>query len=156
MRGPVDSATRQPTIRLARVADAPAIHAVLLSARKDIPLADDFEDEVHLQWVRTQCRRRRALLAERDGVPAGVLVMRANEIFYLAVAPGFKRQGVGRALLGQALAYVKRHRWRGATARVRLDNVPIIRLLTTFGFVPHNVLAALRPGWAVYAWGDVR
>ncbi|MFZ3006042.1 MAG: GNAT family N-acetyltransferase [Phenylobacterium sp.] len=143
-------------IRLARVADAIAVHDVLLAARDEIPLAENFEDDAHLFWVRNECRRKRVRLAEQDGAIAGVLVMRANEIFYLAIAPAFRRQGVGRALLQAALAYVQRRRWRGATARVRPDNVPIVKLLTEFGFAPHRVLAALRPGWAVYSWGEVR
>ncbi len=143
-------------IRRARVADAPAAHAILLAAKNEIPLSDNFADEAHQRWVRDECRQQHVWLDERDGVCAGVMVIQVSEIFYLAIDPAFRRQGVGRALVAHALAYMQRRRYGGATARVREANTPIIALLASFGFASHPILVASRPGWIVYAWGDAR
>ncbi|WP_421738912.1 GNAT family N-acetyltransferase [Caulobacter sp.] len=142
-------------IRRALVADALAVHTVLLAAKNDIPLKENFADAAHQDWVRGQCRQKNVWLDDRAGDIAGVMVMRANEIFYLVVATRFRRQGVGRALIRHALDYIRRKRWRGAKARIRTANAPIVRLLASEGFRPHPILAASEPGWEVYTWGDV-
>jgi hypothetical protein len=38
-------------IRLARVAEARSFHAALLTGSADIPLAKNFADEAHQDWV---------------------------------------------------------------------------------------------------------
>ena len=52
-----------------------------------------------------------ALVAERDGAPAGFILARQAadeaEILPLAVAPGARRQGLGRELVGQAALRAK-------------------------------------------------
>ncbi len=45
-------------IRLAKVTDAGAVHAILLAAKTSIPLADNFGDEGHKSWVREECRKK--------------------------------------------------------------------------------------------------
>ena len=81
--------------------------------------------------------------------------MSEYEIFYLVTAPGFRRVGVGRALIRHAISHIlKRYPDGGVIAKARLGNSRIIELLTTEGFRPHKILTS-QPGWQVYFVGNV-
>lgn len=147
------TANGSTTIRRAQVADAPSVHAILLAARHEIPLAENFADQAHQDWVRGQCRRRNVWVADRGGAIAGVMVLAVNEIFYLAVSQPGRRQGIGRVLVQFALAYIKRRRWGGAKAKTREGNAAVISLLLSLGFKPAPDLVAA-PGWQVFSWGS--
>jgi GNAT superfamily N-acetyltransferase len=114
-------------IRRAKVEDAKAVHAVLLTARDDIPL--NFADDKHKRWVRDECRQRRVWILECEGAPAGVMVMAVDEIFYLVTTPTHRRAGVAQALIEDAKARVWKKYREPAYGRVRLENLPIVRLL---------------------------
>src|SRR5665213_1646415 len=143
-------------IRRALVADADAVHAVLLAAKDEIPLTCNFETDKYRAWVRDQCKKREVWLATIDDKVAGVMVMRVYEIFYLVTAPDFQRAGVGRALVRHAIGSIlKRYPGGGVIAKARPENSPIIALLTGEGFRPHQILTA-QPGWPVYFVGKIR
>jgi ribosomal-protein-alanine N-acetyltransferase len=84
------------TVRTATEADLPAISEIQASA----PEASQWNPRDYLAY---ECR-----VAERDSLVLGFLVVRAIaerewEILNLAVAPGVRRQGVGRQLLSDVL-----------------------------------------------------
>jgi ribosomal protein S18 acetylase RimI-like enzyme len=114
------------TIRRALVADAPTAHAVLLSAKEAIPLADNFADDRHKECVRERCGKKKVWLAEMGGEVAGVMVIAVDEIFYLVTAPTHLRKGVARALLRRAVQIIQRRYGRRSrvTAKVREDRLP--------------------------------
>lgn len=147
--------TGLPMIRYARVRDAAAVHAVLLTAKDDIPLAANFADQAHQNWVRDECKNRRVWIDERAGEVSGVLVMRVAEMFYLVTAPSFRNRVVGDGLIDHAIEMVKHRYSCGVTARVREENRQIVSLLRKKRFYVHPVLVASQPGWVVYALGNV-
>lgn len=142
-------------IRRARVHDADAVHAVLLSGKNDIPLTEKFDSQPYREWVRGECRRQSVWIAERNGAIAGVMVMAVAEIFYLVTAPTHRRCGVAQKLIRHAVIEIERRYERGVTAKVREANFPIIEVLRSEGFTPHPILTA-EPGWNVYSLGKVR
>ncbi len=143
-------------IRRGRVKDAPVVHAILLAAADDIPLAANFADQAHNDWVRGECRQRHVWLDERDGGVAGVMVMRVTEIFYLVTASEFRGQGVASSLIDHAISDVQRCYRVGVTAKVREKNIPIVRLLLKKGFYRHPILQSAFPNWTIFAFGNVR
>ncbi|WP_322797851.1 GNAT family N-acetyltransferase [Thermoflexus sp.] len=53
----------------------------------------------------------------------------------VAVAPGFRGRGIGRALVSACLEYARAHGARWAALQVRADNTPALRLYRSLGFV---------------------
>ena len=138
-----------PVIRRAKVKDAKAVHAVLWAAHEEIPLSPDFVDDAYKKWVRDECRDRRIWIFECDGETAGVTVMSVCEIFYLVTSPGHRKRGIARALVEDAKARVWKKYRATALGRVRLENLPVVRLLEKLDFVvDHDMIT--RPGWVVY------
>jgi N-acetylglutamate synthase-like GNAT family acetyltransferase len=136
-------------IRRAKVKDAEAVHAVLRTARGEIPLSRDFAGDAYKKWVRNECRYRRVWIFERDGEIAGFVVMSACEIFYLVTCPGQRKRGVAQALVEDAKARVWKKYRATALGRVGLENVPVVRLLEKLDFVvDHDMVTS--PGWVVY------
>jgi len=154
---------RALTIRRALVADALNVHATLLTAKDDIPLRCPFDSDIYRQWVRNQCRKRAVWVAEIGGSLAGVVVIDEVKIFYLVTVMAYRRRGVGRALVRQAVEMIQCRRHSGATVEVWKQNLPIIELLVGEGFrphpeqpnKPHPLLADHVPSWIVYIVGDV-
>lgn len=142
-------------IRRAKVQDAEAVHAVLLTARDDIPLSPNFADDKYKKWVRDECRRRSAWILERDGTVAGVMVMAVDEIFYLVTLPAHRKTGVAQALVEDAKARVSKRYRVPARARVRLGNLPVVRLLEKLDFVVDYDMVT-RPGWVCYRANQAR
>jgi GNAT superfamily N-acetyltransferase len=140
-------------IRRALVADALAVHGVLLAAKDEIPLTN-FDTDKYRQWVRDRCRKKEVWIANMGGALAGVMVLAVNEIYYLATLHAFRKRGVGRALVHHAIERVE-HRYRGGVkAKVKDGNAVMLAFLKNEGFSPHPHLIAL-PGWTVYFVGDV-
>ncbi len=57
----------------------------------------------------------------------------------LGVTPGMRRTGIGRQLVGRAVAAAAGRGYRAVDARVFVDNPPTIALLLDSGFVPVNL-----------------
>jgi ribosomal-protein-alanine N-acetyltransferase len=112
-------------IRAATEHDLPAISEIQASA----PEASHWNTRDYLAY---DCR-----VAERDNLVLGFLVARAVaerdwEILNLAVAPGARRQGIGRQLLSDAL---ERHAGE-CFLEVRQSNETALRFYEQLGFKP--------------------
>ena len=101
------------------------------------------------QWVemfrRTLGRFSIVLVAERDGVLLGFILarikysppylggVRVGELKDMWVEPEARGLGVGRELLGRAIAWCREQRVHSIEAQVLDGNEPILKLLATFG-----------------------
>jgi ribosomal-protein-alanine N-acetyltransferase len=115
------------TVRTATEADLSAISEIQASA----PEASQWNPRDYLAY---ECR-----VAERDSLVLGFLVVRAVaqdewEILNLAVAPGVRRQGVGRQLLSDVL---ERHTGE-CFLEVRESNESARRFYEQLGFKTVN------------------
>lgn len=72
----------------------------------------------------------------RRGVATGSLLPwgRQAEISSVAVLPGYRRQGCGRALLSHLIGEATRARYPSVELTCALDNLPALRLYTGMGF----------------------
>jgi len=88
-------------------------------------------------------------VAEADGAVVGYVVgdtvdaggARIGHIKDLAVAPEYRRRGVGRTLLSRALVALASSGTRRAKLEVRETNAAARSLYESFGFEPHHVLS---------------
>lgn len=120
-----------------RAADARDIDAV------DAVMAHAFDPAYGEAWTRNQCLGVLALagvgliLAELDDEPAGFAMTRRiadeSELLLLAVAPPFRRRGVGATLLRAAVAEARGGGCVKLHLEVRAGN-PAARLYTGHGF----------------------
>jgi GNAT superfamily N-acetyltransferase len=124
--------------------EAPAIHALLWTAREDIPLRDTFNSRDNAEWVRSECRYKRFWVIEIDGEIAGVMRLAGNEFFYLVTADAYRRQGVATALI----AYAKK-RYPALTAKTQATNQRTLALLEREGFL---FMWPDVKGWQHYEW----
>lgn len=76
-----------------------------------------------------------------EGVAAGMLVMYANDlktcsahIPMIAVSPGYRRRGVGNALISRALARARSHKMHAVNLEVLPNNSSALSLYRRFGF----------------------
>jgi len=74
----------------------------------------------------------------------GILVIKVNsvtgfEIFGVGVFPGLKRQGIGRELLNHAVDIAEELGFKDINAMVFADNVAMLRLLLSLGFIPTSM-----------------
>jgi streptothricin acetyltransferase len=75
-----------------------------------------------------------------DGKFAGLIKLISwwNRFAYieeLVVNPEFRRQGVGRALMGRAIEWAKARHFPGIMLETQNDNVPACKLYESCGFV---------------------
>ena len=126
-------------IRQAGAADIKAICEVLRSS----PEAG--------QWSETTagrlCETGSVLMGEIDGQIAGFIVARAVgpewEIENIAVAPDFRRQGIGRQLVAAVIAQARQEDAAAIYLEVRESNTAARGLYSSFGFVE----SARRPAY---------
>ena len=79
--------------KLARVADAAAIHALLWSEREAIPLKDRFNTEETRDWIRQHCKMRHFWVMKREDVIVAAMLLKPAEIMYLITDARFRREG---------------------------------------------------------------
>ena len=79
--------------KLARVADAAAIHALLWSDREAIPLKDRFNTEETRDWIRQHCKMRRFWVVKREDVIVAAMLLKPAGIMYLITDARFRREG---------------------------------------------------------------
>jgi ribosomal-protein-alanine N-acetyltransferase len=91
----------------------------------------------------------------REGPVSGFLAAtrsgRVLEISGLAVAPDLRRRGVGRALLGAAVAHARAARWRAVALQVSTANTAALALYDAAGFAR---VRRLRRFYARWRFGD--
>lgn len=132
-------AERYP-IRSATAADVPALVAIERACFSDPWTPAGIEETV-------QYETSRAFVAEFRGATVGYVMARVSgeeaEILNLAVLPGYRRRGIARCLLAEALAAVATAGVREAYLEVRQSNQEALALYQAHGFRP----VALRPGY---------
>ncbi len=112
--------------------DLDAVHRIereSLSSGGHSCVADQLEQPFTHAWVARDIGSR---------APRGFIVtwLVADELHVLDVAtdPQFRRQGVGRALMNEALHFAHAHAVRLMLLEVRRHNRPAVRLYRTLGF----------------------
>lgn len=132
-------AERYP-IRSAIAADVPALVAIERACFSDPWSAAGIEETI-------QYETNRAFVAEFRGATVGYIMARVSgeeaEILNLAVLPGYRRRGIARCLLEEALAAVVTAGVREAYLEVRQSNQEALALYRAHGFRP----VALRPDY---------
>lgn len=87
-----------------------------------------------------ECGKGIFLVAEQDETVVGYVgcqvVLDEGYLTNVAVAPEYRRQGVGRALVTQLLTEAKQQRLAFVTLEVRASNVAAIALYQQLGFEP--------------------
>jgi ribosomal-protein-alanine N-acetyltransferase len=95
-------------------------------------------DAASLDGIRTATPHRRSRMIATRGALAGFAISgRAGTRGYLqriAVDPAEQRQGLGRALVADALTWMRRHRVETALVNTAADNLAATTLYESFGF----------------------
>ena len=78
------------------------------------------------------------LVAEINGVVAGYVgsqtVLDASDMMNLAVAPDFRRKGIGQALVNALVEHLQKNNVIALLLEVRVSNAPAIALYESLGF----------------------
>lgn len=130
-------------IRIAGLADAAAITALLWAARAAIPLNEELDQPEFAFWHEQHCRGGNyRVIDDAEGLLGAMLLLR-EAIYYLVVAERGRRQGVGSALIRQA-----QRTFRRLEVKVSPANAGMQRLLAAHGF------DRLGPngGWVDFLW----
>jgi ribosomal-protein-alanine N-acetyltransferase len=126
-------------IRSAVPADAAGLVAIERRAFSDPWSEASFRDALTSPWSF-------GLVAETRRVPAGYLIGRevagSGEVLNLAVAPEFRRRGIGGALLEAGLAALRRRKVDEVFLEVRESNISAQALYVGHGFRPVGQRAA--------------
>ena len=96
----------------------------------------------HAPWstdmLREELGKGIFLVAEQDGAAVGYVgcqtVLDEGYITNVAVSPGCRRQGIGRALIGALVSCAKAQRLAFVTLEARASNMPAIALYENAGF----------------------
>jgi ribosomal protein S18 acetylase RimI-like enzyme len=132
--------------RLATSADVRRIVALLRSVGEDMPIQQDFRSAAYLDRMLDDCRKRRYWIVDVRGDLAGVMMLRAPEIFYIAVGRPHRRLGVARSLIVDT-----QRRRRFLSAMSRADNRAVLALLGNQGFKRES-FAAGTEAWVAHSW----
>lgn len=126
-------------IRSAVPADAAGLVAIERRAFGDPWSEASFREALTSPWSF-------GLVAETRRVPAGYLIGRevagSGEVLNLAVAPEFRRRGIGGALLEAGLAALRRRKVEEVFLEVRESNISAQALYVGHGFRPVGQRAA--------------
>lgn len=127
-------------IRPAHSADVPALVALELACFSDPWTAAGIRETIQYETART-------FVAESRGRTVGYVMARISgeegEILNLAVLPGYRRKGIARSLLTEALASIAVAGVTEAFLEVRQSNGQAIALYQAQGFRP----VGLRPDY---------
>lgn len=139
-------------VRSATSRDIEAVAAIATEAfgdysghyQADRRIPRDLADSGYVDWAIRSCRSRQAaeevLVAEREGGVAGFVAVRrisdAADVALLATAAAARGQGVGRALMGEALRWTGRQNLPRLTFSTQLNNLRSQQMIVRLGFVP--------------------
>jgi ribosomal protein S18 acetylase RimI-like enzyme len=127
-------------VRPIEAADGPALHRTCYPGDS----AAVIDQAVAVSLVRARAGRGVRLVAEWEGevVGSGQLIpWRQNaEIADLVVAPGFRRRGIGRALLAALLDAARSRGYRMVEIGADCDNEAALSLYRQSGFVDHRTI----------------
>src|SRR5579863_1393216 len=88
-------------IRRAGVADAEAVHAIFLAAKREISIDGNINNAKGRDWIRKNCRAGNVVYAHLGETVVGMALvaqLKVNEVSYLAVAPEYRGQKIGLTL----------------------------------------------------------
>jgi len=105
-----------------------------------------FEQETVSFWLnnhKKQDGRYFCMLNNNDEI-LGILVIKVNvvdgfEIYGIGIRPELKRHGIGRKLITHAIDVAKKLGFKSIEAFVFADNVGMLRLLLSLGFIPSGM-----------------
>jgi ribosomal protein S18 acetylase RimI-like enzyme len=105
-----------------------------------------FEEPIVQGWFKDHLAagvRYFAALGERDEI-LGISVLRSDpvgmhELFAVGVRPGLQRRGIGSQLVSHSLGTARSEGFACTEASVFADNVRMLRLLLSLGFVPVRI-----------------
>lgn len=122
-------------LRPARPAETSAILALWGTARSAAAVTEDTPESVALLLARDP---EGLLVAEDDGAVVGAIVAgwdgwRGN-LYRLAVAPGHRRRGIGRALVAEAHAVLRSRGARRVTALAAGDEADVLAFWAACGY----------------------
>lgn len=137
-------------IRKARYGDIPALHRVeQVSFTERYPMS--FLEEIYMTYPNS------FLVAEINGVIVGyvIAVLRTpsvGHILSVAVAPAYRRRGIGRRLVEAAISSLERRGAREVRLEVRVSNKPAQSLYHSLGFKTTGIIPwYYRDGEAAYS-----
>ena len=134
--------------RLACLKDTSAVFEILQACKSEIPL----HNSIDLHQIQKDCKSKLYWIIESEGSIVGAMKLVANEIFYLAVRPEYRKQGNARSLIYYAKKRCSMKRWSHLKIKTRKENIPTICLLETEGFIEDCVALVLDPQWVAYVW----
>ncbi|MDO4269982.1 MAG: ribosomal protein S18-alanine N-acetyltransferase [Eubacteriales bacterium] len=120
---------------------------VPMEERHIAPLAAIERACFHAPWseeaLREELGKGIFLVAEREGAAVGYIgcqtVLDEGYVTNVAVSPGWRRQGVGRALVRAFASHAKARGLAFVTLEARVSNAPAIALYRGEGFVPVGI-----------------
>lgn len=135
-------------LRLAALADAPDAYGSTL---------EDEQDRTPQAWAERLARategRDHPLVADVGGEPGGLAYAKFSaaepdvvDIFQMWVKPAARGQGVGAALLGEAIGWARANRARMVRLGVEAGNPAAVRLYVRAGFVNAGEPKPMRAG----------
>lgn len=137
---------------IATVADAPEIHALLLSCRESIPFVPEFAEPRYVEWVRGECTAKRFIVVRQGFAITGAMCLDVNNVLYIAVGAEYRRRGIARMLLSFAKDRCRRRRWETLTGKVHDSNAPSRAMLESEGFEPDPVAFVQSRAWSAFVW----
>lgn len=145
-RAPLPEPPDGVTIRPARPDDLPALRELAAAAftlsrfSADPFFSDEQVQDFHRQWVTNLCNglARAVLVCELDGGPAGFVSCAMNgdegRIPLIAADTGYRRRGIGRALVAAALRWFGEAGAAVAHVKTQAHNYPALALYHRAGF----------------------
>jgi ribosomal protein S18 acetylase RimI-like enzyme len=131
----------QVVVRRAAREDAARIRGLFANGRAEGAFAanDAGDDIQYLEASYLEDAGSSLWLAVHGGEVIAMIGVRRHsdsvaEIRRLRVEPGFRRRGVGRRLLAEAVAFCRNHDYLKTILDVQTDAEPAIRLFESFGF----------------------
>lgn len=144
--GEVDDGVRATT-----AADIPALRALAGEIHRNARFHADgrFDrercDELYRVWIEKSCTGSadQVLTADRDGAPVGYVTLLVKgvtaRIGLFGVHPAWRRRGIGRLLLGGALAWLRGHSVERVTVVTQGASTGSQRLYQSAGFRTSNL-----------------